>query len=39
MRSPNKGNHVDEDCCPDPDEWPNIACAYRPSDYAIMLKP
>jgi len=39
MRSPNKGNHVDEDCCPDPDEWPNIACAYKPSDYKIMLKP
>jgi hypothetical protein len=39
MRSPNKGNHVDEDCCPDPDEWPNIACSYKPSDYAIMLKP
>lgn len=39
MRSPNKGNHVDEDCCPDPDEWPNIACAYKPSDYSIMLKP
>ncbi len=38
QRSPNKGNHVDEDCCPDPDEWPNAACAYKPSDFAIMLK-
>ena len=37
MRSPNKGNHVDEDCCPDPDEYPNIACFYKPSDYKIML--
>jgi hypothetical protein len=39
QRSPNKGNHVDEDCCPDPDEYPNAACAYKPSDYAIMLRP
>jgi hypothetical protein len=39
MRSPNQGNHVDEDCCPDPDEYPNIACAYKPSDYKIMLSP
>jgi hypothetical protein len=37
-RSPNQGNHVDEDCCPDPDEWPNIACSYKPGDYKIMLK-
>lgn len=36
-KSPNKGNHVDEDCCPDPDEYPNSACAYKPSDYSIML--
>jgi hypothetical protein len=38
-RSPNQGNHVDEDCCPDPDEYPNVACAYKPGDYRIMLKP
>jgi len=38
QKSPNQGKHVDEDCCPDPDEWPNIACAYKPSDYKIMLK-
>jgi hypothetical protein len=38
MKSPNQGNHVDEDCCPDPDEWPNIACSYKSSDYKIMLK-
>jgi hypothetical protein len=37
-KSPNQGNHVDEDCCPDPDEWPNIACSYKPGDYNIMLK-
>jgi hypothetical protein len=37
-RSPNQGNHVDEDCCPDPDEWPNIACSYKTGDYKIMLK-
>jgi hypothetical protein len=39
MRSPNKGNHVDEDCCPDPDEWPNSLCIYKASDYRIMLTP
>ncbi len=38
QKSPTKGKHVDEDCCPDPDEWPNPACAYKSSDYAIMLK-
>lgn len=38
QKSPNQGNHVDEDCCPDPDEWPNIACSYKASDYRIMLK-
>jgi hypothetical protein len=27
----------DEDCCPDPDEYPNIACIYKPSDYAILI--
>jgi hypothetical protein len=32
-----KGKHVDEDCCPDPDEWPRPGCVYKPSDYAIML--
>ena len=38
QRSPNKGNHVDEDCCPDPDEWPNPSCSYSPADFSIMLK-
>ncbi|MFA5872296.1 MAG: hypothetical protein WC858_06305 [Parcubacteria group bacterium] len=37
-KSPSQGKHVDEDCCPDPDEYPNAACAYKPSDYSIMLK-
>jgi len=36
-KSPTQGNHVDEDCCPDPDEYPNAACSYKPSDYKIML--
>jgi len=36
--SETKGKHVDEDCCPDPDEWPKPGCIYKPSDYAIMLK-
>ena len=36
--SKKQGNHIDEDCCPDPDEWPNPRCKYKPSDYDIMLK-
>jgi hypothetical protein len=32
-----KGKHVDEDCCPDPDEYPNPACSYGSSDNAILL--
>jgi hypothetical protein len=32
-----KGKHLDEDCCPDPDEWPKPGCIYKPSDYAVML--
>jgi hypothetical protein len=38
QKSPTKGKHVDEDCCSDPDEWPNPICAYKSSDYGIMLK-
>lgn len=38
QKSQAKGKHVDEDCCPDPDEWPNPVCAYKSPDYAIMLK-
>lgn len=26
--SPRKGHHMDEDCCMDPDEWPNPRCQY-----------
>ena len=37
-KSANKGNHRDEDCCPDPDEWPKAGCAYSAHDYSIMLK-
>lgn len=36
--SDTKGKHKDEDCCPDPDEWPDPKCRYSASDYAIMLK-
>jgi len=36
--SPNKGKHVDEDCCPDPDEYPRAGCAYSSHDFSIMLK-
>lgn len=37
-KSDKQGKHVDEDCCPDPDEWPNLRCKYKPSDYGILLK-
>ncbi len=33
-----KGKHIDEDCCPDPDEWPNPACAYSSGGYKMMIK-
>jgi hypothetical protein len=36
--SETKGKHTDEDCCPDPDEYPKPGCVYSPSAYAIMLK-
>jgi hypothetical protein len=36
--SDTKGKHMDEDCCPDPDEWPKPGCAYSPSSRALMLK-
>lgn len=36
-KSKTKGPHMDEDCCPDPDEWPKPGCAYSVADYAIML--
>lgn len=37
-KSETKGKHMDEDCCPDPDEWPKPGCAYSAGDYKIMLK-
>lgn len=37
-KSDTKGKHVDEDCCPDPDEWPKPGCVYNAEGYAIMLK-
>lgn len=36
--SDTKGKHMDEDCCPDPDEWPNPKCRYSAKDYSIMRK-
>jgi len=37
-RSQTKGKHIDEDCCPDPDEWARPGCVYSPHGYALMLK-
>jgi len=31
-----KGKHMDEDCCPDPDEWPNPTCAYSGGALGLM---
>ncbi len=36
--STTKKKHMDEDCCPDPDEWPDPKCRYSAKDYKIMLK-
>jgi hypothetical protein len=36
--SDTKGKHMDEDCCPDPDEWPKPGCAYSASGLSLMLK-
>ncbi len=36
-KSKTKGKHMDEDCCPDPDEWANPKCAYSESGYKLML--
>jgi hypothetical protein len=30
--------HEDEDCCPDPDEWPEPGCIYDARGLALMLK-
>jgi hypothetical protein len=34
--SDTKGKHMDEDCCPDPDEWPNPRCAYSGGQLGVM---
>lgn len=36
-KSKTKGKHMDEDCCPDPDEWPKPGCVYSASGRALML--
>jgi hypothetical protein len=36
--SDTKGKHMDEDCCPDPDEWPEPGCIYSARGLALMLK-
>lgn len=30
-----KGLHMDEDCCMDPDEWPNPRCAYSAKGMSV----
>src|SRR4030042_5838860 len=35
-KSKTKGKHMDEDCCPDPDEWPNPRCAYSGGGLGLM---
>ena len=37
-KSPNKGKHMDEDCCPDPDEWPKPGCRYSAAGLGLMMK-
>lgn len=32
-----KGKHLDEDCCPDPDEYPNPWCSYSASELSVMI--
>lgn len=34
--SKTKGKHMDEDCCPDPDEWPNPKCAYSGGQLGVL---
>jgi hypothetical protein len=36
-KSDTKGKHRDEDCCPDPDEWPKPGCAYSAAGLALMM--
>jgi len=37
-RSDTKGKHMDEDCCPDPDEWPKPGCRYSAAGLSLMMK-
>ncbi|MFA6160463.1 MAG: hypothetical protein WC678_05275 [Parcubacteria group bacterium] len=34
-----KHSHVDEDCCPDPDEYPKPGCVYSAKGLSILKKP
>jgi len=34
-----KGLHMDEDCCMDPDEWPNPRCVYSAKALSIAQPP
>lgn len=36
--SKTKGKHMDEDCCPDPDERPKPGCVYSQKGIDLMLK-
>jgi len=36
-KSKTKSKHMDEDCCPDPDEWANPRCEYSVKGYTIMI--
>lgn len=36
-KSKTKGKHMDEDCCPDPDEWANPKCEYSVRGYSVMI--
>ncbi|HLN19397.1 MAG TPA: hypothetical protein VK255_04495 [Patescibacteria group bacterium] len=35
--SKTKSRHMDEDCCPDPDEWANPQCAYPSAAFKILM--
>ena len=37
-KSDTKGKHMDEDCCPDPDEWPKPGCVYDAHGLSLMLR-
>lgn len=39
QRSKTKGTHMDEDCCIDPDEYPDPKCRYTPAQLAIGKSP